>query len=69
MDYDKQEREEADERVKLEEDMLTMVSGMKNFARGFQEQFKKDEGVIRQVSSLQTTNIDKTDAEVEKINY
>ena len=58
MDYDKKEREEAAERGKLEEDMLQMVSGMKQFARGFQEQFKQDQSVIEDVSSLQTRNID-----------
>ena len=35
VDYDKIERDEAEERTKLEEDMLLMAEGMKNIARGF----------------------------------
>ena len=42
---------------------------MKQFAVGFQDQFKKDEGVIEDVNKLQETNIDKTDKEVDKINH
>lgn len=46
-----------------------MVTGMKQFARGFQDQFKKDEVAISEVGKVQSLNIEKTDAEVEKINY
>ena len=46
-----------------------MVQGMKHFAQGFQTQFKKDEGVIEGVNTAQTQNIEKTDTEIEKINY
>ena len=46
-----------------------MVGGMKEFAKGFQEQFKKDKAVIDDVSTLQTENIAKTESEVDKINY
>lgn len=46
-----------------------MVTGMKQFARGFQDQFKKDEVAIAEVGKVQALNIEKTDAEVEKINY
>ena len=46
-----------------------MVQGMKQFAVGFQEQFKKDEVVLKDVDQLQEKNIEKTDTEVEKINY
>ena len=49
--------------------MLSMVTGMKSFAKGFQEQFKKDESVIDEVGTLAQSNIDKTDTEVEKINH
>ena len=48
--------------------MLKMVRGMKDFAQGFQEQFKKDDAVIDNVNKLQNTNIDRTDTEVDKIN-
>ena len=41
---------------------------MKDFAQGFQEQFKKDDAVIDNVNKLQNTNIDRTDTEVDKIN-
>ena len=49
--------------------MISMVSGMKQFAKGFQEQFKEDETVIEKVGTLQSANIEKTDTEVDKINY
>ena len=69
IDYDKIERDEAQEKVRMEEDMLSMVSGMKNFAKGFQEKFKEDESVIKDVGELQSANIEKTDVEIEKINH
>ena len=46
-----------------------MVSGMKNFAKGFQEKFKEDESVIKDVGELQSANIEKTSTEVDKINH
>ena len=46
-----------------------MAEGMKNIARGFQDQFKKDEGVIEDVSNLHESNIDRTDTEVDKIKH
>lgn len=49
--------------------MISMVSGMKQLAKGFQEQFKEDEAVIDKVGTLQSANIEKTDTEVDKINY
>ena len=49
--------------------MIQMVTGMKQFARGFKEQFKKDEKVIEHVGNQQAKNQEKTDAEVDKIAY
>ena len=49
--------------------MIDMVQGMKQFAKGFQKQFKEDENVIEEVGNLQEKNIEKTETEVDKINY
>lgn len=46
------ERDDAAERARIENDMIQMVQGMKQFASGFKEQFKKDEGAIKDVNSL-----------------
>lgn len=52
VDYDKQERDGAVEKDRIEEEMLRMATGMKEFARGFQEQFRKDDKVLEDVTRM-----------------
>ena len=43
VDFDAQKQDEEEDAKKIQEDMLQMAQGMKEFAKGFQTQFKKDE--------------------------
>ena len=43
VDFDAQKQNEEEDAKKIQEDMLQMAQGMKEFAKGFQTQFKKDE--------------------------
>ena len=47
--------------------MLLMAQGMKEFANGFQQQFKIDSSIMTQISNQQDLNLAKTQAEVDSL--
>ena len=51
----------------IENDMLKMASGMKEFANQFKTQFKKDEQVLQKISNKQEVNMVKTTKERDEI--
>ena len=51
----------------IENDMLKMASGMKEFANQFKVQFRRDEQVLKQISDKQEVNMKKTTKERDEI--
>ena len=50
VDFDAQKQNDEEDAKQIHDDMLAMAQGMKEFARGFQTQFKKDEKVLDEIS-------------------
>ncbi|CDW76887.1 UNKNOWN [Stylonychia lemnae] len=69
--YGKQmEMEQEDyvqEKQEIENDMLRMAQGMKQFANSFKSQFQKDEVVLKKIADSQEQNLDKTEKERDEI--
>jgi hypothetical protein len=55
------------EKSEIEQEMLIMAKGMKQYAFSFKDQFQKDEKVMQQISNSQDDNMSKTTAERDKL--
>lgn len=55
------------EKDMIENDMIRMASGMKEFANQFKTQFKRDEHVLKQIADKQDVNMKKTTKERDEI--
>jgi hypothetical protein len=56
-----------EEKSEIEQEMLSMAKGMKQYAYSFKDQFQKDEKVMQQISTSQDDNMSKTTAERDKL--
>lgn len=68
MNFDEQKKEVLQEKVQIENEMISMAQGMKEFANNFKTQFQRDQSVIEQIGQKQDVNLVKTKQELDKIN-
>ena len=67
VNFDQIKKDEKEERQQIENEMIQMAQGMKEYACNFQTQFQHDQKVLHQIAGKQDTNIDKTNSELDKI--
>ncbi len=68
VNFDQAKKEQASEKAEIENEMIQMAAGMKEFANNFKTQFERDESVLHAISEKQDANIVKTNQENNKIN-
>jgi hypothetical protein len=67
VNFDSQKQESKEEREAIENEMLDMAQGMKEYANNFKTQFRKDEKLIDTIAQKQDKGIQQTNKELEKI--